>query len=270
MTPGTLQQQIRAELQVPDAFDAAREAERRVAFLAEYLRTSGASGYVLGISGGVDSTVAGRLAQLACEQAGRTFTAVRLPYREQADEADARAALDFIGPGSVVVVNIAAATDALHSAIEIPGGYASPAAEDFVKGNTKARLRMTAQYALAGALGALVIGTDHAAEAVMGFYTKHGDGACDVAPLFGLNKRRVRSVGAHLGAPQALTTKAPTADLEDDRPGLPDEVALGVRYEQIDDYLEGREVDEQARATIESAYRRTAHKRALPVTPPTA
>lgn len=268
MTPGTLQQQIRVELQVPDGFDAAGEAERRIAFLAEYLRTSGASGYVLGISGGVDSTVAGRLAQLACEQAGGTFTAVRLPYAVQADESDAQAALDFISPTSTLTVNIASATDALHSAIELPGGYASPAAEDFVKGNTKARMRMTAQYAIAGALGGLVLGTDHAAEAVMGFYTKFGDGACDVAPLFGLNKRRVRAVGAQLGAPQALTGKAPTADLEDDRPGLPDEVALGVSYEQIDDYLEGGEVGEQARSTIESAYLRTAHKRALPVVVP--
>jgi NAD+ synthase len=265
-----LQQQIRAELQVPDAFDPAVEAERRVAFLADYLRSSGASGYVLGISGGVDSTVCGRLAQLACDQVGATFTAVRLPYGRQADEADAQAALAFIAPTQALTVDIAAATDALHRAIALPGGYASPAAEDFVKGNTKARMRMSAQFAIAGALGAIVLGTDHAAEAVMGFYTKFGDGACDVAPLFGLNKRRVRAVGAHLGAPSALTGKTPTADLEDDRPGVPDEVVLGVTYEQIDDYLEGREVDPQAAATIEAAYLRTAHKRALPVTPPPA
>ena len=268
MTARPLQQQIRLELQVPDSFDPALEAERRVAFLVDYLRTSGASGYVLGISGGIDSTVTGRLAQLACEQAGATFTAVRLPYGTQADEADAQAALAFIRPAQTLTVDIAPASDALHAAIALPGGYASPAAEDFVKGNTKARMRMSAQYAIAGALGALVLGTDHAAEAVMGFYTKFGDGACDVAPLFGLDKRRVRAVGAHLGAPAALTAKTPTADLEDDRPGVPDEVVLGVTYEQIDDYLEGREVDEQARTTIEAAYLRTAHKRALPVVPP--
>lgn len=268
MTDRPLQQQIRTELQVPDAFDAAVEAERRTAFLTDYLRTSGASGYVLGVSGGVDSTVTARLAQLACEQAGATFTAVRLPYGVQADEADAQAALAFIAPAQTLTVNIAAAADALHEAIALPGGYASPAAEDFVKGNTKARMRMSAQFAIAGALGAIVLGTDHAAEAVMGFYTKFGDGACDVAPLFGLNKRRVRAVGAHLGAPSALTAKTPTADLEDDRPGVPDEVVLGVTYEQIDDYLEGRSVGEQASATIEAAYLRTAHKRALPVTLP--
>ncbi len=270
MTARSLQQQIRHELQVSDAFDAGVEAQRRVAFLADYLRTSGASGYVLGISGGVDSSVAGRLAQLACEQVGATFTAVRLPYGVQADEADAQTALSFIDPGQTLTVDIAPATDALHAAIGLPGGYASVAAEDFVKGNTKARMRMSAQFAIAGALRAIVLGTDHAAEAVMGFYTKFGDGACDVAPLFGLNKRRVRAVGAHLGAPRALTAKTPTADLEDDRPGVPDEVVLGVSYDQIDDYLEGLDVDEQARSTIEAAYLRTAHKRALPVTVPPA
>lgn len=268
--PSTLQQEIRAELQVSDQFDAATEAERRVAFLADYLTSSGTTGYVLGISGGVDSTVAGRLAQLACERAGKTFTAVRLPYGVQHDEADAQAALTFIGPGEVLTVDIKPAADGLHGAVDLPGGYGSSAAEDFVKGNTKARLRMTAQYAIAGACGALVLGTDHAAEAVMGFYTKFGDGACDVAPLFGLNKRRVRAVGAHLGAPATLTEKIPTADLEDERPGLADEAALGVTYEEIDDYLEGRDVSDQARETIETAFRKTAHKRALPVTVPPA
>jgi NAD+ synthase len=262
----TLQEQIRIDLQVPEAFDAGHEAQRRVEFLADYLRASGASGYVLGISGGIDSTVTGRLAQLACEQVGATFTAVRLPYGVQADEADAQVALAFIEPAQTLTVDIAPATDALHRAITLPGGYATPAAEDFVRGNTKARMRMSAQFALAGALGAIVLGTDHAAEAVMGFYTKFGDGACDVAPLFGLNKRRVRAVGAHLGAPVGLTQKTPTADLEDDRPGVPDELVLGVTYDQIDDYLEGRDVGERARSVIEAAYLRTAHKRALPVT----
>ena len=264
----TVQEQVRRELQVADAFDAAHEAERRIAFLADYLRTSRATGYVLGISGGVDSSVTGRLAQLACEQVGATFTAVRLPYGVQADEEDAQVALAFVRPHQTLTIDIAPATDALHVAIAVPGGYASSGAEDFVKGNTKARMRMSAQYAVAGALGAIVLGTDHAAEAVMGFYTKFGDGACDVAPLFGLNKRRVRAVGAHLGAPAAVTGKTPTADLEDDRPGVPDELVLGVTYEQIDDYLEGRDVGEQARSVIEAAYLRTAHKRALPVTLP--
>lgn len=263
----TLQDVIREELAViPEAeFDAASEARRRIDFLAGYLRKVGARGYVLGISGGIDSSTAGRLSQLACEEVGATFTAVRLPYGTQADEADAQAALAFIAADAVVTVDIKAATDAMAAATDVGSGDAARA--DFVKGNIKARQRMVAQYALAGHLGALVVGTDHAAEAVMGFFTKHGDGACDITPLAGLTKTQVRAVGAHLGAPDHLVHKTPTADLEDTRPGLPDEAAYGCTYAQIDDYLQGREVPELVRTTIEAAFVATAHKRALPVAP---
>jgi NAD+ synthase len=180
----TVQQQttIAAELGVRPSVDPAAEVERRVGFLVDYLRDAGASGYVLGISGGVDSTTAGRLAQLACERAGATFTAVRLPYGAQADESDAQVALEFIAPHATATVDIRPATDALAEPALAEAGPLTRDRADFVKGNIKARTRMVAQYAIAGARGALVIGTDHAAEAVMGFFTKHGDGACDVTP----------------------------------------------------------------------------------------
>ena len=256
---------IRAALGVADEFDAAAETERRISFLADDLERAGASGYVLGISGGVDSTVAGRLASLACARTGRSFTAMRLPYGIQGDEADAAAAVAFIEPTSTVTVDIKPAVDALHLATGADD--MAPAIADFVKGNIKARQRMTAQYAVAGRLGSLVVGTDHAAEAVMGFFTKYGDGAFDVGPLFGLTKSRVLEVGRELGAPKHLVEKVPTADLEELRPALPDEVAYGVTYAEIDAYLVGEEVSDHARSVIESAYRRTAHKRQLPPGP---
>lgn len=258
---------IIAELGVGASFDAAAETERSIAFLADYLRGSGATGFVLGISGGVDSTTSGRLAQLACERVGAKFTAVRLPYGAQADEDDAQRALDFIRPDEVVTVNIKDAVDALAAAVTPTQGYASSSVADFIKGNIKARIRMTAQYALAGERGALVLGTDHSSEGVMGFFTKFGDGAYDLSPLGGLTKGRVRAVADFLGAPAELVAKTPTADLEDERPGLPDEVAYGVTYAQIDAYLEGRPVSDEARAVIEAAHRKTAHKRALPAVP---
>ncbi len=124
---------------------------------------------------------------------------------------------------------------------------------------------MVAQYAIAGTASGLVIGTDHAAEALMGFYTKFGDGAADVLPLAGLNKRRVRAVAAALGAPDHLVWKVPTADLESDAPLRPDEEVYGVTYEQIDDFLEGRSIEPAATDRILSAYNASAHKRALPV-----
>lgn len=259
------QDSIRAALGVAEEFDAAQEAERRIRFLADYQRTSGASGYVLGISGGLDSTVAGRLTSLACARTGGTFTAMRLPYGRQSDESDAADALAFVEPSATVTVDIKPAVDSLHDETSV--NDLDPERSDFVKGNVKARQRMVAQYAVAGRLGSLVVGTDHAAEAVMGFFTKYGDGAFDVAPLLGLTKGRVRDIGRHLGAPAHLVEKVPTADLEELRPALPDEEAYGVTYQEIDAYLLGEDVGARAREVIETAYRLTAHKRQLPPGP---
>lgn len=261
-----LQEMIIAELGVRRAFDAKVEIEQRVAFLVDTLITSGAAGYVLGISGGVDSSTAGRLCQLAVERvrAGggdATFIAMRLPYGVQHDEADAQRALGFIQPDEVLTVDIKPASDAMRDTLAAGG----TAPTDFVHGNVKARQRMIAQYAVAGARGALVVGTDHAAEAVMGFYTKHGDGACDLTPLSGLTKRRVRALATELGADTTIVDKVPTADLESDNPGLPDEHAFGITYDDIDDFLEGAEVTPAAYEVIVSWHRRTTHKRTVPI-----
>ncbi|MFP5416007.1 MAG: ammonia-dependent NAD(+) synthetase [Actinomycetes bacterium] len=267
-----LQQRIIDELEVVQDFDAASETERRVEFLADYVRHTGSRGLVLGISGGVDSTVAGRLCQLACERvraAGgdATFVAMRLPYGVQNDEHDARSALEAIAPDEVYTVNVKVAVDSIWDACLEAGMPIGDARDDYVKGNVKARARMIAQYTVAGARHLLVVGTDQAAEALVGFYTKFGDGAADLIPLFGLPKRRVRDIGHALGLPMDLLEKVPTADLEDDKPLIPDEVALGVRYSAVDDYLEGGRVSAEDEATMLSWYHRTAHKRALPVTP---
>jgi NAD+ synthase len=111
------------------------------------------------------------------------------------------------------------------------------------------------------------VGTDHAAEAVTGFFTKYGDGGVDITPLTGLTKRQGVALLRELGAPSSVWEKVPTADLEDDRPALPDEVALGLTYRQIDDYLEATDVSPDLAAKVESVYNATRHKRALPVTP---
>lgn len=251
------------------SFDAEVEIERRISFLADQLRLSGATAYVLGISGGVDSSTAGRLCQLAVERVraaggNATFIAMRLPYGVQADEDDAQRALAFIRPDETLTVDVKPATDALAESVRHAdlGERA-----DFHIGNVKARQRMVAQYAVAGARGGLVVGTDHAAEAVMGFFTKYGDGACDLTPLAGLTKRRVRALGSHLGASDEITGKVPTADLESGNPGVPDELVLGVAYDEIDDFLEGKQVSDKAAETIISYHRRTIHKRAVPIAP---
>lgn len=264
-----LQKEIIEELQVKPQIDPQKEIRRSIDFLKGYLRHhSFLKGFVLGISGGQDSSLAGRLAQLAVEElreeTGKeyTFYAVRLPYGVQKDEHDAQDALDFIQPDERFSVNIKEAVDASEKALEDIGIKIS----DFVKGNDKARERMKVQYAIAAAKSAVVIGTDHSAEAVTGFYTKFGDGAADIVPLFRLNKRQGRSMLKLLGAPEHLYLKVPTADLEDDKPLIPDETALGVTYEQIDDYLEGKEIPVEAAEKIEGHYVKTRHKRTLPIT----
>jgi NAD+ synthase len=274
--PADVQREIALTLGVAPVSDPAKEAERRVAFLADLVRASGVRSLVLGISGGVDSTTAGRFCQLAVEQLRAEghevrFTAMRLPYGVQADEADAQRALDFIRADEVLTVDIKPATDAALDALLAAGlTFTDHAHEDFVRGNVKARQRMVVQYAAAGAKGGLVVGTDHAAEAAVGFFTKFGDGAADVMPLSGLTKRQVRSVAAAMGAPAELVGKVPTADLENLAPGRPDEDALGVEYEALDDFLEGLPVSEDVYRTVLGHYRRTEHKRSLPLTPPQA
>ncbi|MGE7838853.1 ammonia-dependent NAD(+) synthetase [Viridibacillus arvi] len=265
-----LQQQIIEELRVLPIIDVQEEIRRSVDFLKAYaLKHSFVKGFVLGISGGQDSTLSGKLAQMAVDelnaQVGKdqySFWAVRLPYGVQSDEQDCQDAIDFIQPTKVYTVNIKAAVDAGVQALADAGVVLS----DFVKGNEKARERMKAQFAIAATNAGIVIGTDHAAEAITGFYTKFGDGGSDVVPIFRLNKRQGRALLAELGCPKHLYEKTPTADLEEERPSLPDEVALGVTYDQIDDYLEGKEIPDEARKVLEGHYLRSQHKRHLPIT----
>lgn len=265
------QTDIIKSLGVGAEFDAAVEARRRVDFLKDYLKNAGLAAFVLGISGGVDSLTAALLAMQAVRELRESgyparFAAVRLPYGTQADERDAQAALAAIAPDETYTVNIKDASDSMLAALKAGGvSFADAAQEDFLLGNIKARQRMIAQYAIAGAVRGLVIGTDQAAEALMGFFTKFGDGAADLLPLAGLNKRRVRAIAAHLGAPDPLVWKVPTADLENNAPLRPDEDAYGVTYEQIDAFLEGKQIEPYAEARIMQFYTATAHKRALPV-----
>ncbi|MCK5648142.1 MAG: ammonia-dependent NAD(+) synthetase, partial [Gammaproteobacteria bacterium] len=270
-------QTIISEMKVLPEIDPEFEIQRRIEFIQTQLKQSGLKNLILGISGGIDSTLCGRLAQLAVaqlnapltthkEDTAYQFVALRLPYDVQADEQDAQASLAFISPDQSLAVNVKPGTDEIHreslSALREQNLLnQSNFAIDFAKGNVKARTRMIIQFEIAGLLGGLVIGTDHSAENVTGFYTKYGDGACDLAPLFGLNKRQIRQMAKVLGAPQQLIEKTPTADLECHSPSKADELALGVKYEQIDDFLEGRPVDEEVQQKIIQLYVNTEHKR---------
>ncbi|EGQ4279236.1 ammonia-dependent NAD(+) synthetase [Staphylococcus pseudintermedius] len=264
-----MQAMIVEEMKVKPSIDSAETIKEMQHFIEQYLHAhTFVKTLVLGISGGQDSTLAGKLVQLAVENmrnaSGRDvqFIAVKLPYGVQKDADEVEDALNFIQPDHILTVNIKPAVDQSVQSLKEAG----IALSDFHKGNEKARERMKVQYAIAANTSGIVVGTDHSAENITGFFTKHGDGAADIAPLFGLNKRQGRQLLQYLGAPAHLYEKVPTADLEDDKPQLPDEEALGVTYEAIDNYLEGKGVSPEDAAVIERHYVRNAHKRELAYT----
>ena len=266
------QRRIGQELGVLPDFDAAHEADRRSQFLADLLAASGLRTLVIGISGGVDSATVGMLCRRAVRRrppGSAALAAVRLPYGRQHDDADCGPVLDAIEPDHLFTVDIQPASDAALAGLTAAGlRFPSADSADHALGNIKARQRMIAQYGIAAALDGLVIGTDHAAEAVTGFFTKFGDGGVDANPLAGLTKRRVRRLAHHLGVPENIVNKTPTADLESLRPQLPDEEVLGLSYDEIDDFLEDRPVRPETRTEIIHRYTATAHKRTGPITPP--
>lgn len=251
-----------------DTFNPMNVINERVDYLKNKLLQTNAKGYVLGISGGVDSLVVGKLCQMAVNELNAAgyqcaFHALRLPSGIQMDESHAQAVLNFIDPTYIKTINIGDSVWELNEQI-VQSCYPdniSANVVDFNKGNLKARMRMAAQYYIASLYNCLVIGTDHNAEAVMGFYTKWGDGACDLIVLNGLNKRQVRLIAKRLGADKLLYDKPATADLEELNPQKLDEDALGVPYEYIDDFLEGKPIPDNFNTLIINQYLKTEHKR---------
>lgn len=255
---------------VLSTIDAGQEIQKTIDLMKDYLIAHPfLKSLVLGISGGQDSTLLGKLAQISVQEMREEtrdesyqFIAVRLPYGKQHDESDVDAVIDWIQPDQVYTVNIQKSVDTAVQELAKQGILIS----DFNKGNMKARQRMIVQYAIAGEFAGVVLGSDHAAESVTGFYTKFGDGAADIMPLYRLNKRQGANMLKALDAPAYFYEKVPTADLQDDQPALPDAVELGVGYEEIDDYLEGKQVPVEAKERIEQLYLNSQHKRNLPIT----
>ncbi len=262
----TKQEQIIRELQVKPEIDVQNEINLRKKLIKDALAERGFKKLVLGISGGVDSAASAMLCQQAIDELKEEhnddnykFIAMRLPYNVQSDETDCQLVINTVQPDELITYNIAPAVDA-HI---LEFSKQNITVNDHDKGNIKARERMVATYIVAST-NAIVVGTDHAAEAICGFYTKWGDAGADVIPLFGLCKKQVRSLAKELSIPDNIIHKVPTADLEDDNPGVADEVALGVTYDDIDNYLCGFEISEEAKEKIEYWHKRTEHKRSEP------
>lgn len=259
-----------------EKFNPETAIRKRIDHLKFRLRETGRKGYVLGISGGVDSTTSGRLCQLACEELRAEgyqaqFIAMRLPAGVQKDEVDAQEAIRFINADKTITVNVGEAANLLsiqgaESFRQLENGNLTPSQEDFNLGNIKCRLRMVAQYQIASLYDSLVLSTDHNAENITGFFCKFGDGAADQVILYGeygngVNKRQVRLMAKELGAPKFLYEKLPTADLEALNPGKIDDEGFGFSYSLLDDFLERKEIDRDTEYKILSLYVTTQHKR---------
>jgi NAD+ synthase len=240
-----------------------------VAWLRERVQAAGTHGFVVGLSGGIDSAVVARLCQMATPN---RVLGVMLPcYSHTQDESDARLLAKTFGiPLARVDLSqtFDALTGELHSALKgLPQSvHVTDIKQQMPEANVKPRLRMTALYFVANSLNYLVAGTGNRSELTLGYFTKHGDGGCDVLPIGNLLKSEVRALARELGVPRAIIDKAPSAGLWI---GQTDEIEMGFSYDMLETYLtKGPDAvpDEVARR-IDALHRSSEHKRHMPPRP---
>ena len=232
------------------------EKEKRVAFIREMLRTSGAKGIVFGNSGGKDSALVAALSKAATDNVLGVMMpcASKRNFGEDLEDAK-KVAEKYDIP--YIVVDLTKVREDLIAAVGVP--LASKGATS----NIAPRLRMTTLYAIGAEKGYLVAGTGNKSERYMGYFTKFGDGACDFNPIADLTATEVFDFLRYLGAPAHVVEKAPSAGLFE---GQTDESEMGVKYAEIDAFLAGKEVSEEAKAIIDRYHRASLHKMTMPKT----
>lgn len=223
-------------------------------WLKRRIDDSGRRGGILGLSGGIDSAVVAAMLKNVC---GSNMLAVIMPcHSHEGDVSDA--------------YRVAEALDLPHALVDLTPVYdslvgsVSRVQDGFDRlplANVKPRLRMTTLYLMGQQRGYLVCGTGNKAELTIGYFTKYGDSGVDVLPLGDLLKCEVRGVARHLGVPEGIITKPPSAGLWK---GQTDEQEIGLDYDVIDTYLVGGTVPDEARSKIEDLNRRSIHKRQVP------
>ncbi len=243
-----------------------KRADVIVHWLRDRAEGAGARGFVFGLSGGIDSAVVARLCQMATPN--RVLGVILPCYSHAQDEADAYVMADAFGIPTAKV-DLAAPFDALtgelHTALKnLPREvHVTDIKQQLPGANIKPRLRMTSLYFIANSLNYLVAGTGNRSELTLGYFTKYGDGGCDVLPIGALLKSEVRSLAKELSVPQAIINKAPSAGLWI---GQTDEAEMGFSYDTLEKYLnEGAAaVPTETAARIEKLRSTSDHKRALP------
>jgi NAD+ synthase len=242
-----------------------------VSWLRQRATAAAARGFVVGLSGGIDSAVVARLCQLATPG---QVAGVIMPCRsDPRDEADAGLVADAFSIPAIRV-DLEPAYEALLAETPAALGALTPDMRPMVddeagrvaRGNVRPRLRMATLYFIANSLNYLVAGTGNRSELTIGYFTKHGDGGVDLLPIGHLLKSQVRTLAKELGVPQTVIDKAPSAGLWR---GQTDEAEMGLSYADLERYLaDGPEGVSPALALrLERMIRTTEHKRGLPPTP---
>ena len=250
------------------------KAEKIALWMRSQLASAGARGFVVGLSGGIDSAVVARLAQMAAPGAA---TGVLLPcHSDPQDERDALALASHLALPTMRV-DLSATYDVLVAEAQaalrvLPEPVRSVTPADPLRGrvplaNIKPRLRMTSLYFIANSINYLVAGTGNRSELVIGYFTKYGDGGADLLPIGHLLKREVREMAKELGVPAGIVARPSSAGLW---PGQLDEEEMGFTYAELERYVEeGPQAVSPALAVrIERLTRSSDHKRAMPPIPP--
>jgi len=236
--------------------NTAELAEKLVSWIRDTVLSTGCKGVVVGMSGGLDSSVLAVLCHWAFPQS--TLGILMPCYNSQAELEHAQAvASQFSITTKTVVLDIVFDTLLKVS----PDDWADPAAGQVAKGNLKARLRMLTLYYFANQLNYMVAGSSNRSELSVGYFTKYGDGGVDIMPLGSLVKGQIRELAHFLGTPQQIIDKPPSASLWE---GQTDEGELGFSYEELDRYLITGEATNELKKKIESMIATSKHKRQPP------
>lgn len=240
--------------------DIRKKADEIIAWLNVQLKNTGAEGFIVGLSGGVDSSVVAGL--IAKAVPGHCLGVIMPAGNVATDREDAVKCAETLEL-PYVEVGLGDYRERLFADVKAVLAEKDVKMKDepMTKGNIGARLRMTTLYAIGNSLHYLVVGTDNAAETYTGYFTKYGDGGVDLAPIAHLSKGEVFQMAAAFGVPEAILKKSPSAGFFADQT---DEKEMGVSYAVIDAYLNGETVSEEDKAVIERLHRISEHKRQLP------
>ena len=231
-------------------------ASQLVLWIREKVLAAGCSGVVMGMSGGLDSSVLAVLSHRAFPQ---TMLGVLMPCHSIHEDIEHAQLVSskFSIPTKTVLLDTV--FDALLKVL--PGDSIDLAASRMAQANLKSRLRMLTLYYLANSLNYLVVGSSNKSELYIGYFTKRGDSGVDILPLGNLVKVQVKELAGLLGIPKQIIDKPPSAGLW---PGQTDEDELGLSYEELDRYLTSGVVSSAVRQKIESMITASSHKRQPP------